>query len=209
MNISKYGWVVAGALGIVFFAGGFQGKADKVGIVDMAKVFSDSDYAKAQTDTLRTLNTSRMDILQFLRTYPVFTPEQASRFKEISMKPMPSAPEKAELEKIKQDVINANKRFNELSTKPNPTPEEVNQLKEFVGRAQAMANTMDRWAHEFQDEVEGVQDKLRGETLDRVKAAVKEVGQKQGYTYVIVQDAAPYGANDITDEAKKAMNAKR
>jgi Skp family chaperone for outer membrane proteins len=209
MNISRLGWVVAAALGAVLCAGGFQGKSDKFVVVDMEKVFHESAFAKAQTDNLRALNNSRLDMLQFVRTYPVFTAEQASRFKELSMKANPTAPEKAELEGIKKAVMDANKKFQDLSTKQNPTTDEVSQMKEFMNRSQTMASTMDRWAHEFEVEVGTMQSTLNGQTLDRVRAAIKEVGAKQGCTLVLTADSAPYGSTDITDETLKAMNAKK
>ena len=154
-------------------------------------------------------NWSPMQITLFVRTYPVFTPENAARFKELSMKPVPSAPEKAELEKLKQDVIATNKKYDALQTKTNPTPEEVAQIKEFVTRTQTMTNTLDRWAREFQDEFDGAQDKAQKEAIDRVKAAVTEIGQKQGFSLVLSQDTAPYGANDLTPKVLEAMNAKK
>lgn len=211
MKIMKYqqlGWVVAGTLTGIMLGSGFQAKTDKVGVVDLGEVFSTSDYAKTQTDTLRTMGQIRQDLIQFVNTYPVFSQEQAQRFRELSVKPQPTPAEKAELEKIKQDVIAQDKKFKALQTKPSPTPEEVAQLREFNDRAQAMVKTLDRWSREFSDEFQSMQDKLRADTLERVKAAVKEVGQKQGYSIVYSQDAAPYAANTITQEALKAMNAK-
>jgi Skp family chaperone for outer membrane proteins len=209
MNISKLGWVCSGALAVVMVGSGFQAKTDKIGVVDMARVFQGSEFYTKQGDALRALANSRKDILDFLRTYPVFTPEQSTRFKELSIKPNRTAPEKAELEKIKQDVMAANKKFNDLNTKASPTADEVAQIKDFVSRTQAMTNTLDRWAREFQDELDNAQEKAQKDAIDRVKAAVKEIGGKQGYTLVLNQDAAPYGANTLTDEAIKVMNAKR
>jgi len=69
--------------------------------------------------------------------------------------------------------------------------------------------TLDRWAREFGDELMNQQEKLRSDTLNRVKAAVQEVGQKQGYSVVYVQDIVPYGANNITKDSLKAMNSKK
>jgi Skp family chaperone for outer membrane proteins len=209
MNISKLGWVIAAALAAVMVGSGFQGPNQKIGVVDMGRVFRESQYYKTQLDTLRSLANARQDVLEFVRTYPVFTPEQATRFKELSMKGGTiSAADKGELEKIKKDVIEANKKYNALNTKTNPTPEEVAQLKEFVSRTQAMTTTLDRWAREFQDEFDSAQDKAQKDAIDRVKAAVTEIGTKQGFSLVLSQDAAPYGANDLTAEALKAMDKK-
>jgi len=203
------GWIVAAAILGTLAGSGFQAKGEKYGVVDLSEVFSSSEFAKNQTDNLRTLSAQRQDILQFANTYPVFSTEQAQRFRELSVKAQPTGAEKAELEKLKNAVMAQDKSFKALQTKSKPTPDEVAQLKEYNDRSQNMVKTIDRWAREFSDELQNMQDKLRGDTLDRVKQAVQEVGLKQGYSVVYVQDIVPYAANNITADSLKAMNAKR
>jgi Skp family chaperone for outer membrane proteins len=203
------GWVLSAGILAMMAGSGFQAKNDKFGVVDLAEVFSSSEFAKGQTDTLRNLNTQRQDILQFANTYPVFSTEQAQRFRELSVKTQPSAAEKAELEKLKGTIIEQDKKLKNIQIKPQPTPEEVALMREYSERAQNMVRTLERWAREFSDELLGMQDKLRKDTLDRVKNAVQEVGTKQGYSVVYVQDIVPYGANNITSESLKVMNSKK
>jgi len=209
MNKRYMGWIVAAAILGTLAGSGFQAKGEKYGVVDLSEVFSSSEFAKNQTDNLRTLSAQRQDILQFANTYPVFSTEQAQRFRELSVKAQPTGAEKAELEKLKNAVMAQDKSFKALQTKSKPTPDEVAQLKEYNDRSQNMVKTIDRWAREFSDELQNMQDKLRGDTLDRVKQAVQEVGLKQGYSVVYVQDIVPYAANNITADSLKAMNAKR
>jgi len=203
------GWVLAAGIAGMMAGSGFQGKTDKYGVVDLAEVFTASEYAKAQTEALRSLSAQRQDILQFANTYPVFSAEQAQRFRELSVKAQPTAAEKAELDKLKNDVIAQDKRFKDDQLKANPGPEVVARLKEYSDRTQTMIKTLDRWAREFGDELMSQQEKLRSDTLQRVKTAVQEVGQKQGYSIVYVQDIVPYGANNITNDSLKAMNSKK
>lgn len=205
----QMGWVIAAVVAGSMAGSGFQTKTDKYGVVDLAEVFSGSEFAKNQTDSLRNLSTQRQDVLQFLNTYPVFTAEQAQKFRELSVKAQPTSAEKAELEKLKNDVIAQDKKFKDLQLKAQPTPEEIALLREYNDRTQNMVRTIDRWAREFGDELSGMQEKLRKDTLDRVKQAVQEVGQKQGYSIIYVQDIVPYAANNLTGESLKAMNAKR
>jgi Skp family chaperone for outer membrane proteins len=209
MNKRYMGWIVAAAILGSLAGSGFQAKGEKYGVVDLSEVFSSSEFAKNQTDNLRTLSAQRQDILQFANTYPVFSTEQAQRFRELSIKAQPTGAEKAELEKLKGAIIAQDKKFKDLQTKAKPTPDEVAQLKEYNDRSQNMVKTIDRWAREFSDELQDMQDKLRGDTLDRVKQAVQDVGVKQGYSVVYVQDIVPYAANNITADSLKAMNAKR
>lgn len=203
------GWVVAAVVAGAMAGLGFQSKTEKYGVVDLADVFTSSEFAKSQTDALRNLSAQRQDILQFVNTYPVMSAEQAQRFRELSVKAQLTGPEKTELDKLKNDVIAQDKKFKDLQLKAQPTPEEIALLREYNDRTQNMVKTIDRWAREFGDELGGMQDKLRKDTLDRVKAAVQEVGQKQGYSVIYDQTIVPYAANNITSDSLKAMNSKR
>lgn len=209
MKIQYMGWVIAAGIAGTLAGSGFQAKGEKFGVVDLAEVFSASEFAKVQTDSLRSLSAQRQDVLQFVNTYPVFSAEQAQRFRELSIKAQVTAAEKAELDKLKTTVIAQDKKFKDLQTKAQPTPEEVAMLREYNDRTQNMVKTIDRWAREFGEELNGMQEKLRVDTLNRVKAAVQEVGLKQGYSVVYVQDIVPYAANNITSESLKSMNSKK
>lgn len=194
------------AMGVV---AGFGAQGTKMGVVDLAKVFNDSDYAKGQTDTLKSVGQIRQGMLEFADTYRAFTPEQANRFHDLGVKPNPTAAEKAEYEKIKNDVIASDKRLKDLQTKTSPTPAEAAAMQELSRRAQTTQDSVQRWSREFNDELSQMQAKLRADALDRVRDAVKQVGTSQGYTIIFTTDMAPYGANDITADALKAMNAKK
>jgi Skp family chaperone for outer membrane proteins len=209
MKFQYMGWVLAAGIAGAMAGSGFQAKTEKYGVVDLAEVFSTSDFAKSQTDALRNLSTQRQDTLQFANTYPVFSVEQAQKFRELSIKTQITTAEKAELEKLKSAVIAQDKKFKDLQLKAQPTPEEVALLREYNDRTQNMVKTIERWAREFGEELQAMQDKLRKDTLDRVKTAVQEVGQKQGYSVIYVQDIVPYAANNITGDSLKAMNSKR
>lgn len=209
MKFQQIGWVVAGILAGVMLGSGFQAKSDKFGVVDLGEVFSQSNYAKTQTETLKTMGQTRQDLIQFANTYPVFSQEEAGRFKELSLKPQPTPAEKAELEKIKNGVIALDKKLKDKQQVAKPTPEDISFMREMSDRQQAMGKTLDRWSREFSEEFQNIQEKLRSDTLDRVKAAVKEVGQKQGFSIVFSQDAAPYAANSITADSLNAMNSKK
>lgn len=209
MKIQHMGWVLAAGIAGSMAGSGFQAKADKWGVVDLAQVFTTSEFAKNQTDSLRNLSTQRQDILQFANTYPVFSVEQSNRFRELSVKPQITAAEKAELDKLKAAVIAQDKKFKDTQLKAQPTPDEVALLREFNDRTQTMVKTIDRWAREFGEELQSMQAKLQKDTMDRVKVAVQEIGQKQGFTIVFVQDVVPYAANNMTTDSLKAMNAKK
>src|SRR5207302_127796 len=99
MKVRNLGWIVAAALTVFAATAGFQGTTTKIGVVDMGKVFADSEYAKSQTQSLQNVGQARQSMLDFVNEYRAFTIEQATRFHDLSIKPNPTAPEKAEIEK--------------------------------------------------------------------------------------------------------------
>lgn len=194
------GWLVAT---------GFQAGSTKMGVVDVGKVFSDSEYAKAQSAALQQTVDARTAMLEFVKQYRLFTPEQASAFKDLSTKGVPTPAEKTQLDKIKADVQAADKTFRDLQTKKNPTPDDTAKMTLYTQEVQTMSATSMRWAQGFDEEIRTLNEKLRNDTLQRVRDAVKVVGAKQGFTLIFSSDVAPYGASDVTDDTLKAMNAKK
>ncbi len=208
-NTLKIGIVAVAAAMAMASMIGFQAKTDKFGVVDIGKVFTDSDFTKKQNDNLRVVGQTRMAILDFMDNYRVFTVEQGNRFRELSLKATRTPAEQTELDKLKVDVQSADNAFKQLQTKPNPTPAEVTQLQDFNSRSQASIELSQRWAREFDTEVRTLNGKMHDETMERVKKALKDVGAKQGYSILFSEDVAPYGANDITADTLKAMNAQK
>jgi Skp family chaperone for outer membrane proteins len=125
------------------------------------------------------------------------------------VKPTLTAGEKAELESAKAEVIAADKKNKELSTKQNLTPEDRALIEEYSKRSNNMEMTAQRWLREFTQELQVWADKQKAESLTRARAALQEVAKAQGFTVVFEVGVAPYGANDLTDAALKAMNAKK
>jgi Skp family chaperone for outer membrane proteins len=193
----------------VFAAVGFQDAAMKIGIVDISKVVEDSDFGKANQATFNQMKTAREGVLEFIDTYRVLTVEQGTRFRDLSIKPNPTAEEKAELDRIKADVQAADKKNKELSVKQNLTPEDRALIEEYSKRANNMEMTAGRWLREFTNELQQWADRQKVTSLERARAAIQEVAKAQGFTIVFEVGIAPYGANDLTEAALKAMNAKK
>jgi Skp family chaperone for outer membrane proteins len=209
MRFEKFGWIAAVALAAVLVGSGFQARGDKVGVVDMSRVFTESEHYKRQNEQLRAFGSTRGALLEFVEQNRTFTAEQALRFKELSLKSAATAGEKQELEGIKAAVMANVKKLSQLQTKPSPSAAETEEMQELSRQSNSMTATAQRWAYEFDEELRNYHEQLRGETLQRAKAAVREVAAKQGYNLVFVNEVAPYSANDLTGEALKAMNAKK
>ncbi len=209
MRIKYLGWVVTGGLVVALGAMGFQGTTTKIGVVDMTRVFNDSEFAKTQVDSLKALGQARQDMLQFVDSYRTFTPEQATRYHDLSTKAgVLTAAEKAELDNIKKAVQTADGRLKDLQQKTNLTAAEQSEMADLSRRVQTTGDMAQKWSRDANDEVSNYQQKLQKDTLDKVKDAVKQIGQQDGYTIIFVTDVAPYGANNVTEAALKVMNKK-
>ena len=193
----------------VLFGGGFQTTTTKVGVADVQNLFQNSEFTQTKQSELKAMGDTRSDVIQFIRTYRTITPDQAARFRTLSLKTDQTPAEKTELDKLKSDVIASNQAFQTLQTKASPTPDEVSKLQAFNAQAQQTDAMSQRWGKEFNDEMNAAQDKMRNDVLDRAQAAVQEVGKKQAYTVIFTESIAPYSSNDITADALKVMNAKK
>ncbi len=207
MKFRYLGWIVAVALVAVAATTGFQGST-KIGVVDAVKVFNDSDYAKAQVDVLKALGQARQDMLQFVDANRVFTVEQATKFHDLSIKPNPTAADKAEIDAIKGQVTTASNRLKELQQKQNPSQAESTELQELSNRRTTTSETAQAWSRNAQEEFDAKRQELNKVGMDKVKEAIKSVASTGGYSLVFIADIAPYGANDLTADALKAMNRK-
>lgn len=209
MTLQKLGWVLAAGIAGAMFAAGFQVKAEKVGVVDIQYVFQNSDLTHNKQDELKNMGQARSDILQFVHTYRTIKPDQADRFKALSLKGILTPAETTELQKLKADVVAQDQSYKALQTKANPTQEEVTRLQTTSTQVQNMAGTEQLWAQQFDQDIRDRQDKLRQEVLGKVQDSVEEIGKKQGFSLVFVKDVAPYAANDLTADVLKVMNAKK
>ena len=208
----QFGWVVAAilALFLVFLmAAGFQDSTTKIGVVDLAKLLDSSEMSKDSTSSLTAAQKVREDMLGFLDTYKVASAEQVIKLKNLSLKAKLSEPEKTELETLKADIMRTDQKYKELLQKANPTPDEQSLLTDYASRARSNQATVQRLWEEFKKELD---DKLRLESqavLDKARLSIQEVSKAGGYTAVFDQRIAPYGTNDLTEAALKAMNAKK
>lgn len=194
---------------VAFAMVGFQGATEKTGIVDMNRLIVDSEFGKTNNQKLQTMAAAREDLLKFIDRYKVLTMDQATRLRDLSLKDAPTDRDKLDADAIKKQVIEADKKRNELLAKAEATADERNQLTDFNNRAALMREMLPQWGDQFNGELSDAQSKLREAAITRAKDALKEVGKAGQYTVILETQVAPYGANDVTDAAIKAMNAKK
>jgi Skp family chaperone for outer membrane proteins len=201
------GWVIAAAFAGIAVAGGFQAPTDKVGVVDISKIVEKSDYGKANQDTFGQMKATRESLLEFIDTNRVLNTEQAQRLHDLTVKPTLTPEEKAENDRIRADVVAANKKWTELATKTTLTPEERTLLDEYAKRSQSMNDYAQRLYREFTNDMQAWADKQKLTSIEKARAAIQQVAKTGGFNVVFEVGVAPYGANDVTDDALAAMNA--
>ncbi len=209
LRFLQLGWVLALALIGVMLAGGFQTPTEKTGVVDFSKFVDDSDVGKQVKQEFADMKSAREGLLEFIDTYRVLTPEQAQKIRDLSLKTDRTPADNAALDSAKADVIAQSKKSTELSTKSNLTPEDRALLEEYARRSQNMNDTAQRWLREFGNEMQSWMDKQKLMIIDKARVAIADVAKQQGYTIVFEVGVAPYGANDLTQPALDAMNAKK
>lgn len=207
-KFGQAGWMVAAGLLGVIVAGGAQPGASKEGIVDLSRVMQESKVGIKSTETLRNAYTARNSLMEFIGTQLVVTTEQANKLRTLSLKETITEAEKTELEKLKDEIKAAAKNFNDLNQKSNPTDADRNLLQDYNNRIQTIRRVLEDWNDEFTAELTQLEQRLRQQTINVARDAVRELGKKQGYTVIFESQIAPYGANDLTDAATKALNDK-
>ena len=209
MKFKNLGWIVAVGLGATLIAGGFQNQTNKVGVVDLQTVFQSSDVFQQKQADLRAMEDSRRNLLDFIKNNQTITADQAQKLKTLSLKTDLTGAEKAQLDKLKTDVQASEQAFTTLQTKQNPTSDDNAKLIALNAQRQQTATLFDSWQKEFADDLKNQRDKFQQDVLDRVTGALQDYAKKQGYTLVFANDVAPFGANDVTADTLKVMNAKK
>lgn len=207
--MGRLGWAAAAALGAVLLVGGFQAQSEKTGVVDMNKVITDSKLGARNQNTIRSMVASRQALLTFVDSTRILTAEQAQKLKAYATKDTALTDvEKRDEEKIKADVQTAVKNFNQLNQKPNPTEDDRRLLSEYNQRIEDTVKQLKAWQDEFTEGLQAKGAEFRALEIAKAKEALTEVSKKGGFSVVLENQIAPFGANDLTADAIKAMDAK-
>lgn len=201
------GWIVAGFLAIGMGLTGFQAGNEKTGVVDLNSVIQKCTFGIKSTEQLNNQLKIRRGLIDFVMTYKVLTREQAERLRELTLKSGATEEDKKQIEKIKADVIESDRRRNELSQKPNLTEADSAMLRDYSQRALAMEELVNRWSQTFQDDLEELQSKAREDSVAKAKESLDIVAKAGGYTIVMESTVAPFGVNDLTTAVINKMNA--
>lgn len=202
------GWFVAAGLGVLLITSGFQSAQPKFGVVDVNRVIQQSEIGQSNQARIRDFYEKRNNLLQFMDTYRVMSVDQAQRLRDLELKANPTEAEKQEVERIKQSAIANTRQLDALSQKQPLTDEERNQLTEYNRQSQETARLLAQLNQQFNVEFDDYQATVRQDTINSAMDAAKQVAAREGYTLVFEAQFAIYGANDVTDEAIRIMNAR-
>jgi Skp family chaperone for outer membrane proteins len=208
MNIERLGWVAAAALAGGMIGMGFRAPGDKTGIVDVGKVFKDSDLAKKQTETLRAQVFARRSVMEFVGNNRNMKKDDADKLHDLMIKDPQSGADKAEIDRIENDAKASELKARDLQTLPKPTEADLAQLNDFTKRKDATGQLLEKWQKDFQDEIQQKETKMNDDTLEKVREAIQQVGKDQGFSIVFANNIAPYCPNDLTTDASTRMNKK-
>ena len=209
IKIDKLGWPVAAALAGAMATSalsGFQANtAPKFATVDMTKVAENSNLIAANKEVFDTARRTRADVLDFIVANRAMDTNDAKKFAEISTKATPTPADRAETDRLRAAGLAATTNQRALSTKTPLTDPEKAQLDNYGKQAQANGALLSTLQAQFQSDLQKTDDDLTTKAQERIRDVVRTVGVKQGYTVVFSVNAAPYAANDLTDEATKAL----
>ncbi|HWD38096.1 MAG TPA: OmpH family outer membrane protein [Fimbriimonas sp.] len=202
MKFDKLGWVVAAGLASAIFVSGFQNSNPKFANVDISKIGQDSELAKKDNDALQKFGTARFDVIRFIQQNLAMLPDDAKRYADLKTRP---TIDQTAIQKIESDATTQAAKQRDLIGKPSPTTEEQAQLKEFNDRRAANQQFLQTLDAQYRREIDDKSQTLRNEVLDKVRASIKDIASRQGYSVVFNVESAPYAANDITPEVVKAV----
>lgn len=203
------GWVMAAALAGVAFVVGFDNQTEKYGVADIATIIEKSELGKTNQTTFAAMKAAREALLQFIDQNRVMTVDHATRLRELSLKLAPTKEETAEIDRLKADATASSKRLSDLSGKPNLSDADRAIVEDSAGQSAKIEQMAQQWYKDFSQEMQDWADTQKQASIVKARTAIQEVAKVQGYSIVFEAGPAPYGANDISDAALKAMNDKK
>ena len=209
IKIDKLGWPVAalltGAIAASALSGFQANTAPKFATVDMSKVYNDSPLSNTNNDALDTAKKNRLAVLDFINRNPAMDPADARKLADLSSKATPMPADKTEIDRLHAAGESAMQKRSELSTKSTTTDADKTALATYASNATANRGVLQTLSAQYDNELQNMAGDLRDKTLSRVREVVRSIAAKQGYTIVFDAGTAPYAANDLTDEATKAL----
>ncbi|MCU0315046.1 MAG: OmpH family outer membrane protein [Fimbriimonadaceae bacterium] len=192
----------------LFVGSGFQAKPEKFAMVDVNRLVSESKQGAAFRQNVQNAGRAREELVRFVDTNRIITEEQAGRLKELALKQNRTDRENQDLERLRGEIVAAARAFNTLNTKSDPTAADRAELSRMNALSNATDALLQQWSQEFNTDIERLVSEGQEALLVTARDVVKDVAQRRGATLVFPNQVVIWAADDLTEDAVKAMNAR-
>lgn len=207
--MNRNGKIAIAVIGVavLLMALAFQGPTQKFGVVDIGVLSDASKLGKRKKVEFEAKQQKWINLLQFMRSNRFFTLDNVKRFRELSLLDKPTADQTKQLEDLKTAIQKITDEFQGLVKVAQPTEEQSRRRQDLVRMADETTQMLNELGAEYQDSMRNMAADLKEEVTSKARAAVQKYGRQQGFTVIFEISMAVYGANDVTNDAVKVMDA--
>ncbi|MFN8139870.1 MAG: OmpH family outer membrane protein [Fimbriimonadales bacterium] len=198
--------IAIAAIGIVIALFAFQGPTQKTGVIDIGRASDLSKLGKRKKSEFDAKQQKWINMLNFMRQNRFFTPDNAKKFRELSLVEKPTAEQTQSLEGLKTSIQKITDEFQNLIKVTQPNDEQVKRRQELLRMADETVQMMNELGAEYRDSMQTLAGDLKEEVTNKARQSVQKYGKKEGFTIIFESSIAVYGANDVTDEVVKIMD---
>jgi len=184
----------------------YQNNVDKFGVVSLGDVAEKSKLGQREKKEFEALRTKYGGLIQFLNTNKVAAREDVQKIVDLWNKEKPTAAETQQLETLKTKAQTQSEELRRLISVLNPSAEQQSRIRELSGMSQGTEDMLPQLDNMLGTAMQQRANAKQQEVLEKARAAVQKVGQRDGFTLVFENQMAVYGATDITNEALKTMD---
>jgi Skp family chaperone for outer membrane proteins len=200
---------IAAAVIAALFIGiaGFNAQTQKFGVVDLGKVAEESKLGKKRRTEFDAKRKRVGELLTFINDKRVMSRDQASKLAELMLADNPTPAQQTELTTLQTAITGQKAEFDNLLKVSQPTSDQLRRLNELSAMAQEALELAKDMQQDFGQQMNQIVQMTQLEVLDKVREATKKHGKKDGFAVIFESNNAPYGANDVSEDVLKVMDA--
>lgn len=206
MNSAKLFVIVIAALAAMFAVSAFQTQTQKFGVVDLSEVADKSKLGAREKKEFDALRQKYTQLLQFINANKAMTGQELDKLRQLWGAEKPTPEQTKELEALKTKIQGNSDELRRLLSLLNPTPQEQQKYKDLAQLAQQTEDILPQLDQLYGTAMQAQAANKQQAVIDKARAAVNKLGQRDGYTVIFENTTAPYGANNVTDAALKIMD---
>lgn len=191
----------------IFVISAFQAQTQKFGVCDLSSVANNSKYGKRKMQEIETARSKYFSILTFLRQNPFISRSEAQKFRDLSLSNSLTPAQQKDLDELKAGAQRLREEFERLVNMRNPSESEQRRIQELAVAREEIMQIQNTWGEEFARTLNDQFESAKEDVHNKVKAAVRKLGRRDGFSVIFDSNSAPYAANDVTDELLKVMDA--